>query len=78
MTRLDKLIDKFKTSPNKLSLRDIEQILMSIGFDKLNAKGSHVKYIQDKFGLSIVIPIHNNDCKDFYKKLVLRIIKDLI
>ncbi len=68
MTQYEKLVQKFKENPTALSLFEIEKILEKCGCTKINAKGSHVKY---KI-IELAVPIHNGDCKNFYKKEILK------
>lgn len=44
MTRLGKLAKKFQEHPEKVSYSDIERLLLSAGFEKVQAKGSHIKF----------------------------------
>jgi predicted RNA binding protein YcfA (HicA-like mRNA interferase family) len=68
MTKINKLVEKFLLNPTSLKYRDIENILNHFGFEKINAKGSHVKFKHPQRISDLVIPVHNNDCKDFYKE----------
>jgi len=78
MTKIEKLLDKLIQSSEKLYYREIEKILKYIGFTKIQAKGSHIKFKYAKQNIDIIIPIHNNDCKNFYKKLTAKIIQNII
>jgi len=70
MSKLEKLIQKLKKSPQNCRYTDIEKLLCVLGCEKIKGKGSHVLF---KFKDQILtIPIHNNDCKDFYKKKALQ------
>lgn len=73
----NKRLLKFLNSPIGARLADIEYLLLSAGFMKIHAKGSHVKFKHKTFGYDLIIPIHNNDCKSFYKKLAAKILKKL-
>ncbi len=70
MSRIEKLLRKFMGRPETVRYMDIEKILLFIGFEKIQAKGSHVKFKHSKMRFDIIIPIHNNECKTFYKKQV--------
>ena len=70
MTRLDKLKIKFQENPSSLKYSQIEKILIHTGHIKIPAKGSHIKFKHKHTKSDLIIPLHNNDCKDFYKKLV--------
>jgi len=75
MTKREKLVLKFKNNPVSLKYSEIEILLLSIWFIKIDAKWSHVNFKINKLKFDIIIPLHNNECKDFYKK---QIIKTLI
>ena len=69
MTKLEKIIEKFLHRPTSLHYKDIEKVLLHLGFEKINVKrGSHIKFKHPHLKHDLIIPIHNNDCKDFYKK----------
>jgi len=78
MSKKDKIIKKFKSNPASVSLNELEFTLDLAGFKRISIKGSHVKFKNVADGENIIIPIHNNDCKDFYKKMVYKIIKNRI
>lgn len=67
MTQADKLIQKFRDDPYSLEYPEIKKILILFGFEFITAKGSHMKFKHGTEG-DLVIPVHNNKCKDFYKK----------
>lgn len=77
MTRKEKLLDKFKANPESLHYSDIEKILLDLDFQKIPAKGSHVKFKHPLLVQDLIIPVHNRDCKNFYKKLALKTIENL-
>lgn len=76
MSQIDKLIQKFKDNPEKIKYVDLVKILKYLNFETISIKGSHVKYKKNQ--INIVIPVHNNECKSFYKKEVYKIIKNLL
>jgi predicted RNA binding protein YcfA (HicA-like mRNA interferase family) len=76
MTKKDKILEKFKTNPLSLKYWEIRKILEDMGFEKIEAKWSHIKFKNKKIINDIIIPLHNNDCKDFYKKQVYKILKN--
>ncbi len=78
MSQIEKLFEKFIRTPQNVRYTDIEKILLHLGFEKIGAKGSHVKWKHKKVQNDIVIPVHNNDCKIFYKKQVLEQVRNLI
>ena len=78
MLRIAKIAKRFLQTPSKISFSDLQKLLSVVGFQKIYTKGSHVKFKHDELGIDIVIPVHNNDCKDFYKKDIAKRIKHLI
>lgn len=76
MTRKEKLLKKFLAQPESIKYAQLEGILMSLGFEKIEARGSHCKFKHLSLKSDLVIPIHGNDCKAFYKKQACKIIKD--
>ena len=77
MSRIEKLLSKFFKTPESLPYRDMEQVLIHLGFEKIHAKGSHVKFKHRNLISDIIIPVHNKECKKFYKKQVIQQIKNL-
>lgn len=75
MSQKQKLLQKFLQSPTSLHYRDIENILIFLGFEIIPAKGSHKKYKHPHLEHDLIIPVHNNDCKNFYKAYICKIIK---
>jgi predicted RNA binding protein YcfA (HicA-like mRNA interferase family) len=78
MSRIVKLINKFKNNPTSISFSELEKILLHFNFVRIEAKGSHVKFKNINFGLDIVIPVHNNKCKNFYKSQVYKLLIEKI
>ena len=73
MTKKEKLITKFKKAPETLSLQEITNILQWLDIEIIQGKGSHIIcHIEEK--TLLVIPIHNNDCKPYYKKSLLKLL----
>lgn len=75
MTKKEKLIEKFKNNPESVRYSELRSILIEIGFEEITAKGSHTKWKHSALTRDLVFPIHNNDCKGFYKKQALEIIQ---
>lgn len=75
MSKIEKLVKQFLNRPTSLRFADIEKVLLHFGFIKIEAKGSHKKFKNSHLSHDLVIPVHNNDCKDFYKKLAAQTIK---
>jgi len=78
MSRIETLLSKFQTKPESVRYADLELILLHVGCEKINAKGSHVKFKNHKLRFDIVIPVHNGECKPFYKKQALKQIIKLL
>jgi len=78
MASIENLVLKFLSRPESLKYHQIERVLLHLGFFKIYAKGSHVKFKHQLLEKDLIIPVHNNDCKNFYKKLACKIIKNCI
>lgn len=78
MSQIKKIIDKFKLKPESIKYNDLDRILRNLDFTLVNTKGSHKKYKHLSFPNDIIIPVHSNECKDFYKKQVYKQIKNLL
>ena len=76
MSRRERLVKKFLENPNSLRYREIEKILLRMGFEMTVTKGSHVIFRHEKFRIKVPMPVHNNNCKKHYKKKVAKIIKN--
>jgi predicted RNA binding protein YcfA (HicA-like mRNA interferase family) len=77
MTRKQKVLEQFLADPVRCSLPEIEQILLTHDCLRITAKGSHVKWKHYNLSRDLVIPVHQNDCKNFYKKEALKFIKEI-
>jgi predicted RNA binding protein YcfA (HicA-like mRNA interferase family) len=67
MSKKDKLVDKFIKNPASIKLAQLLTILEDHGFEIVQAKGSHIKCKHARIPKDLIIPVHDNDCKDFYK-----------
>ncbi len=73
MTKLEKLIHKFKKYPETCSFMEIEKILENLGFEKRQGKGSHIRYsMYEDF---LTFSPHNGEIKNYQKKKALKIAK---
>lgn len=72
MTQKQKLVEIFRANPGSLKFSHIALVLEYYGFIKVQAKGSHVKFKHQKLSSDLIIPVHNGDCKDFYKSAALK------
>ncbi len=77
MSQIEKLIESFIRYPEGIRFSDIEKILDYLGFVKIRAKGSHVKFKNLELDRDIVFAIHNNECKPIQKKAALSTLKFL-
>ena len=73
MTKVQKLLEKFKYSPQNVRFSEIKVLAESLGFVFVEAKASHLLC---KKGEKVVMsfPIHNGDCLNVYKKKFRKII----
>ena len=78
MTQAEKLLKKFLQNPTSLKFAQIDKLLIHLNFIKIPAKGSHIKFKHNHIEKDLVIPIHNNECKNFYKKVAAMHIKNII
>ncbi len=78
MSQIEKLLKKFIQAPQSVRYADIEKVLRSLGFEKIPTKGSHVKWKHQRLRHDLIIPVHNNECKKFYKEQVCMQIQELI
>ena len=71
MTKQEKIIEKLLNRPLSLKYYEIENLFNNYRFQIENRKWSHKKITlnedEEKY---VIIPIHNNDCKDVYKILL--------
>lgn len=69
MANIKKLVDKFLANPTSIRYAQLQKVLLYFGCTMINTKtGSHVKYKHSGLSVDLVIPVHNGECKDFYKK----------
>jgi predicted RNA binding protein YcfA (HicA-like mRNA interferase family) len=77
MTHKAKIAQQFLKDPKSVRYLQLVEILESYGFTKVSTKGSHVKFKHPQIETDLIIPVHDSECKDFYKKQALKIIKKL-
>lgn len=77
MSQIEKLLAQFRRRPESVKYRDIEKILVYLNFEKVYTKGSHVKFKHRNLTADIIIPVHKNECKNFYKRQVQKQISTL-
>lgn len=72
MTQYEKLLKKFLESPESIDLKWLIKILEKNWYKERKAKWSHIVY--KKWSIQFSIAVHNNDCKEIYKKKVKNIL----
>ncbi len=78
MSKITKQVEKFFNNPISIKYSDLEKILIHFGFEKINAKGSHKKFKHSRLQNDLIIPVHQGDCKNFYKEESKRQINKII
>ncbi len=76
MTKKEKILKKFIEKSWNIKYRELEFLLINLWFLKIDAKWSHIKFKNNKLKSDIIIPLHNNECKEFYKKQIHKILKN--
>lgn len=77
MTQIENRVEKFLSNPTSVKYPDLANILIYFGFQKIRAKGSHVKFKHPQLDKDLIIPVHNKECKDFYKREARKQIKQI-
>lgn len=75
MSSYEKLLKQFLKKPESLKYKEIENLLIRLGFEKIDGKGSHKKFKHKTLRYNFIIPIHNNECKKVYKKRLSKFIR---
>jgi len=78
MEKSEKLVEKFLQNPIRLKYSQIEKVLLHFGLGHSQGKRSHQKFFDPFSQKFLIIPVHNNECKYFYKREALRIVKQLL
>lgn len=76
MTQIEKLLQKLLSRPTTLRYSQIRKLLIHLDFEEVPAEGSHRKFKHPLLEKDIIVPVHNNDCKEVYKKQVAKTIKE--
>lgn len=75
MTQMDKLLAKFFANPLSVDFPDLDKILQHYWYNpKITNGWSHIHYFHPDKKDIISIPMHHNDCKDFYKRNIKKIL----
>jgi len=78
MSRIEKLLRKFLKNPESLKFKEIEKLLLYIGFEKIGINGSHHLFIHPLDSSTHSIPVHNSECKTVYKKKTCKLVHKLL
>ena len=78
MTLIEKKIEKFFKRPASLRYSEIVVILGQFGFELVSTQGSHAKFKHVNLANDLIIPVHNNECKNFYKLAAMKRVKEVI
>ena len=71
MNRQENLIETIKNNLESLKFSQIENILISFGFEiQKKTRGSHIKYRNKSSNISLILSPHNGDIKNYQKKQV--------
>ena len=76
MTTKKKLLKKFLEKPESLNFRQIERLLKWFGFERIRVTGSHFRFRHREYDLEFPVPVHDRDCKKWYKKYISDIFKN--
>lgn len=77
MSQKEKLLQKFLDRPESLKYAQICLVLQMVGFVQVPVKnGSHEIFKHPQLQYNLTIPVHNNDCKKYYKIKASSLIKD--
>jgi predicted RNA binding protein YcfA (HicA-like mRNA interferase family) len=67
MTTKDKIFNKLINTPQNVRYKELEALLFSYWYIKIEAKWSHMKFKHKLIKEDLIIPVHNWNCKIFYK-----------
>lgn len=56
MSRLDKLIARFRSRPPEVDYDDVVRLLGAFGWQVARQRGSHVSFVKEGEGVNIVVP----------------------
>lgn len=74
MSSIEKFIKRFVDNPCTVRYAELERILLFAGYEKVPARGSHVKFKYKRLYADIIIPVHGGDCGGHYKKRAYKIL----
>jgi predicted RNA binding protein YcfA (HicA-like mRNA interferase family) len=56
MSRLDKLVARFRSRPPEVDYDEVERLLLAFGWQVARQRGSHVSFVKEGEGAIIVVP----------------------
>ena len=65
MSKIEKLINKFKSRPSDFKWSELEKLLHSLGFSQTQGSGSRVKFINEN---NLIISLHKPHPNKILKK----------
>lgn len=74
MTQIEKLIEKVMNSPYGHRYKEINAILIHLGFIMINTIGSHHNYYHLSINVHFSLPVHNREIKPCYVRQLTKII----
>jgi predicted RNA binding protein YcfA (HicA-like mRNA interferase family) len=75
MSKKEKLLAKLRQNPKNIRPEELEQLLLWLGFEKREGKGSHIVYKRGEYRLTV--PYKKPFLKPIYIKLALEMIDEL-
>ena len=80
MARRDKLLQRMRNNPRTVSMRDLQVVLESFGFELARIKGSHHVFVGeiDGEGVTLVIPLRKPHVKAGYVQEVLELVDQIL
>jgi predicted RNA binding protein YcfA (HicA-like mRNA interferase family) len=80
MARRDKLLRRMWNNPRNVSMRDLQTVLESFGFDLDRIRGSHHVFVGevDGEGVTLVIPLRKPHVKAGYVREALELIDQIL
>lgn len=78
MTSINRLFSRLLLNPTSLRYTQIERLLLHFGCQKIQGKGSHVKFRHPAIKEILTFSVHNNDCLNVYKREAVKFINSLL
>lgn len=71
-----KLIEKMRNQPNGINPKDAEKILLYLGFEHRNTKGSHKHFKRKSDGMWFTLVLSENPMKRYLVDDILKIVDE--